>query len=125
LNADLEMAKAKIGVGEKDISEIARQRKRRNRLLLALVGVLTVVASFLVGYGWPAAKEDTYIYPYASLAAAPVIALSGRARYLVALPTLVIVAMISFAVGALFNDAFFGIGGAYSVFDKDKMKTNA
>jgi hypothetical protein len=125
LNADLEMAKAKIGVGDKDISEIARQRKRRNRLPLALVGVLTAVASFLVGYGWPAAKEEPSGYPYASLAAAPVIALSGRARYLVALPTLVIIAMISFAVGALFNDAFFGFGSAYSVCDKDQMKTNA
>lgn len=124
MNAELERAKAGIGIDNKDLSDIDRARRKRNRLVLAVVGVVTSIVSFLVGFLWPANRGETSYYPYASMAMAPAVALTGRTKFIIAIPTLIVTAMISFSLGALLGDGIFGFGGAYSVCDKEMMKSN-
>lgn len=124
MNAELERAKDSIGIDNKDLSEIDRARRKRNRLVLAVIGVVTSIVSFLVGFLWPAYGDETSSYPYASVAMAPAVALTSRTKLIIAVPTLIVIAMVSFSLGAVLGDGFFGFGGTYSVCDKDMMRAN-
>jgi hypothetical protein len=123
MNADLEKAKKDVGVAQDDIAAVARAGRNRGRLVLILAGALTAVVSFLVAFEWPAQKEDTPSgYPYVSLAAAPLITIVARRRLILALPTLVVIAMVSFGLGALLGDGFFGFGATYSAVANDQIE---
>jgi len=128
MNDDLTRASKELGIEGNEVEEIADAPKAPGWLVLALVGILAAVISFIVGFAFPAPKNDQSDgYPFSSLAtaslvAAPLSAMSRRTRFFVALPALVVVSMLSFAFGALFNDAFFGFGTTYSVCAKDQLK---
>ena len=123
MNPDLEKAKNDVGVAEDDMSAFARAGRSRGWLILALAGILTAVISFLLAFEWRFRKEEAPDgYPYASLMATPLLALASRRRFIVALPTLVVIAMLCFGLGALLGDSFFGFGAEYSVVTREQIE---
>ena len=125
MNADLVQATQEIGIDDKDVAKVARARKRPSGLVLALVGILVAVVSFIVGYAFPAQNDpEPEGYPYASLGAATLVASSGKRLPALALVLLMLVGLISFGVGALLGDAFFGFGATatYSVCSRDQLE---
>lgn len=64
MNADLAQATREIGVGNKDIAEVAHAKKKSRWIALPLLGVLTAVVSFMVGFEFPFRNEpEPYAYP--------------------------------------------------------------